>query len=285
MLIIKATSEKIEAVLSTSAGSTAPAYYASFRDIADDNSTFSPNFNIGTTTGTSPVDVVPAPPASTRRVTDFLRVFNCDNVNHTVTLNVDISGVDFLLNRVVLAPNEALEYVDGEGFRVLTSSGSVKQAVVAGLNPVSSEIQTILLPSDVTNNNAVANTLANVTGLSFPVSAGRLYWFQFNIAYTAAATTTGSRWSIDGPALTSLMYDSDYSLTTTSRTINGGLAAYNLPAASNASSAVTTANTARIEGFIIPSADGNVIARFASEISSSAITAKAGSFVRYQQLT
>ena len=81
------------------------------------------------------------------------------------------------------------------------------------------------------------------------------------------------------------MYDSDYSLTTTSRTINGGLAAYNLPAASNASSAVTTANTARIEGFIIPSADGNVIARFASEISSSAITAKAGSFVRYQQLT
>ncbi len=40
-----------------------------------------------------------------------------------------------------------------------------------------------------------------------------------------------------------------------------------------------------LEGLILPTADGTVIARFASEILSSAITALAGSFVQYQQIT
>jgi hypothetical protein len=61
--------------------------------------------------------------------------------------------------------------------------------------------------------------------------------------------------------------------------------AYNSPAAANASSATTGNNWAVINGIIQPSAAGSVIARFASEIASSAIVAKAGSFVRYSKLT
>lgn len=56
------------------------------------------------------------------------------------------------------------------------------------------------------------------------------------------------------------------------------------PAASNATSAATTQNYAQIEGLIRPSAGGTFIARFASEVLSSAIVAKAGSMVHYQQL-
>lgn len=144
-------------------------------------------------------------------------------------------------------------------------------------------IGTLVLAADVTNNNATANTIADVTGLSFPVIAGIRYKFKFAITYTAAATTTGSRWSINGPAITLLNYRSDYSLTAISRTTNDGQNAYNLPAASNLSSAVVAAgNIAVIEGMITPSASGRVIARFASEVASSAIVAKAGqSYVEY----
>lgn len=46
----------------------------------------------------------------------------------------------------------------------------------------------------------------------------------------------------------------------------------------------TGSNIAVIEGFITPSANGTVIARFASEITASAIVAKAGSIVMYQQV-
>jgi hypothetical protein len=66
--------------------------------------------------------------------------------------------------------------------------------------------------------------------------------------------------------------------------MNEGLAAYDLPAASNASSAATGANIAIVEGFIRPTADGNVIARFASEIAGSAIIARTGAFVEYMAL-
>lgn len=138
----------------------------------------------------------------------------------------------------------------------------------------------VTLGSDVVNNNAIANTIADVTGLSFPVTNGTITRFVFTIIYNAAATATGSRWSINGPAFTLLGYSSRYSLTATSQTTNYANA-YNIPAASNATSANTTGNIAIIEGIINPSANGTVIARFASEVLNSAITAKAGSTVEY----
>lgn len=140
-----------------------------------------------------------------------------------------------------------------------------------------------VLSADVTNNNAVANTIADVTGLSFAVTSGQRYFFRFFILYTSAAATTGSRWSINGPATSLLAYRSEYTLTAATQTINEGLAGYNLPAASSASS-LTAGNIAQIEGIITPSANGTVIARFASEVASSAIVAKAGSYVEFGTL-
>lgn len=131
------------------------------------------------------------------------------------------------------------------------------------------------IASDVVNNNATLNTLQDVTGLSFDVKTGVTYRFEALIPYQSAATTTGSRWTLSGPAATLLSYKSTYSLTATTVTTNFATA-YSIPAASNASSMTTTANVAIIEGMITPSEDGTVQVRFASEIANSAITAKAG---------
>lgn len=140
----------------------------------------------------------------------------------------------------------------------------------------------VTLSVDRTNNNAVANTLQDVTGLSFSITSGVRYWFRFWILYTAQVTTTGSRWTINGPATTGLSYMSEYSLTGTTSTRNAQVVAYNSPATSNATSASTgPSNLAQIEGFIQPSANGTLIARFASEVANSAIVAKTGSFVEY----
>lgn len=133
------------------------------------------------------------------------------------------------------------------------------------------------LTGDVANANV--DTLADVTGLSFAVSLGVRYRFRFVIDYTANATTTGSRWTINGPATTRLAYRSTYSLTTTTETLNFA-AAYDTPAAANATSAATAGNIAVIEGFVTPSANGSVIARFAAEVAT--ITAKAGSYVEWE---
>ena len=59
--------------------------------------------------------------------------------------------------------------------------------------------------------------------------------------------------------------------------------AYNLPATANLSS-LASGNLAVIEGTLTSAANGEVIARFASEIANSAITALAGAHVTYRVL-
>ena len=173
----------------------------------------------------------------------------------------------------------------------LTTTGTSRAATFNGTTLNIPNYQTgggggptrVFLTDDVINNNAVANTIQDLTGLSFPVVANNTYKFRFVIVYNSAATTTGSRWTINGPAATHMSYSSTYPTSATAITNNACLAGYNLPAASNASSQ-TANNRCIIEGEIRPSADGTVIARFASEISASAITAIASgrSYVEYQ---
>lgn len=138
----------------------------------------------------------------------------------------------------------------------------------------------VTLGADVTNNNAVANTLADCTGLSFPVTSGTKYHFYASIWYTAAATTTGSRWTINGPTKTSLAYRSEYTLSSGTQTLSNAVA-YGIPAAANASSLAPTGNIAIIEGFVQPAAAGTIVVRFASEVAGSAIVCKAGSTIEY----
>lgn len=166
----------------------------------------------------------------------------------------------------------------------LTMAGNGYQKVQESVGlPVSTGLTVVVLGSDVTNNNAVANTIADVTGLSFAVTSGNTYYFEFVIPYTSAATTTGSRWSINGPGSPTLLnYRSEYTLTATTTTVNSATA-YDIPAASNATS-LTAGNVATIWGIIKPSSNGTVIARFASEVSSSAVVAKAGAILRYMQV-
>lgn len=142
----------------------------------------------------------------------------------------------------------------------------------------------IYLAADVANSGN--NALADITGLSFSVAIAKRYRFKAQIVYSSAATTTGSRWTVNGPAMTAIAYRSQYSLTTTSETVNSGLDALQLPAAANATSAVTSAgNIAIIEGTFIPSAAGTFAIQSASEVNASAVTAIANvSWLEWEEI-
>jgi hypothetical protein len=151
-------------------------------------------------------------------------------------------------------------------------------------------VNTVILTEDVINNNAVANTIADITGLSFSVTTTNYYWFRMVIHYTSAIATTGSRWSINGPS-SNIYFYVDYSLTAASTTQANGLSAYDTPANANSNTPTNTLSgtayiqgTAIIEGIMIAGDNGTVIGRFASEVANSAITAKAGSFIHWKQI-
>lgn len=233
--------------------------------------------------GITNVTLVTSPSVSEQKEILMASFFNSDTTNKGIFVEY-FDGVNaFTLFQCVLAPNEKLEYKDG--WRVFSTTGSIKHSINQGANASTSTNTVVVLGSDVTNNNAVANTIQDVTGLSAPLLAGKLYWFKFVIYYTAAATTTGSRWAVSCTAGTAanLSMVSEYSLTTTTTTRNSLIQAFDSPAASNASSAATGNNMCIMEGYFKPTADGTFIARFASEIASSAIIAKSGSVLFLRQ--
>lgn len=277
MLILAGTSDRIQVALNAAHTTTPLRCYASFRDIT--TSAFTPGRTVADTNGTTDVDLVAPPSASTQRVCDFISVYNSDSAAKTVTVKYDDGSAEKVLWSASLNPGERVEYQEGQGFRAFTVTGAEKIAQLAS-GPAVNAKNLVILAANVVNNNAVANTIQDVTGLSFPVVAGETYVFRAMIPYSAAVTTTGSRWSVNGPANpTGLNYRSKYTLTATTETSNFATA-YNIPAASNATS-LTLGNVAIIEGVITPSSNGTVIIRFASEIAASAITALAGATLEW----
>lgn len=275
MLLLASTSDKLR--VTTSAATTVDVH-ASWVDLVAPSTVTPGRTNTAISTATT-TDVVASPASSTYRTCKSLHIRNrhASTSNDITVIHTD-GTTPVELIKVTLAAGDVLAYDEGSGWSVRDNQGNVKYKPTAGT--AIGAINVVILPSDVTNNNASANTIADVTALSFAVVAGQTYWFHFSIPYTAAATSTGSRWSINGPATpTNLAYTSRYPLTATTETF-GYQTAYDTPASANATS-LTTGNIAIIEGYITPASDGTVIARFASEVSSSAIVAKAGAVLQW----
>ena len=277
MILLTSTSDLLRVTTSSTANIDV---HASYVDLSGTTVTPSrTNTTISTATTTT---VVGSPASSTQRTvkTLFIRNRHATTSNNITILHTDgTTSVEFI--KVSLNAGYTLRYDEGNGFEVLDSFGrSLLNNSDNGSNAAVNALNLVVLGSDVTNNNATANTMQDVTGLSFSVTAGEKYWFYANIQYTAAATTTGSRWSVNGPSGV-WRFSSQYSLTSTTVTVNPSLTAVDTPAASNASSGATAGNIAWVEGFFECTATGTVIIRFASEISGSAIVAKAGSILQW----
>ena len=281
-MIILTSTDKIQVVLGGNITASQLQCSSFWRDVT--TTAYTPGRSLAVTNNTTDVDFIPAPATDTQRIIDFISVYNADTVNATLTVKIDASATDYILWKGVLGTGEMLQYNDKNGFTVMTIGGAIKQAQMLGsCNAAINILNTVVLAEDVINNNATLNTMQDVTGLSFPVTADETYWFEFTIPYTSAATGTGSRWSINGPASpTMLNYRSEYTLTATTTTVNSATA-YDTPASFNASS-LTAGNVATIWGFIKPSGNGSVVARFASETANTAITAKAGATLRWMRV-
>jgi adenosylcobinamide amidohydrolase len=284
MLILNNTTDSLEVVLGGAITVNQLDCTASFREIT--TTTFDPLMTDASTNGTNPVTLVAAPPASTQRVIDDVSVFNNDTTSAVVTVRYNRNGTFRQLFRATLASGEKLQYTDKNGWVVYATSGAVKQSINQGSNAITGALNLVVLASDVMNNNAVANTLQDVTGLSFPINIGKTYYFRFVFRYDAQVTTTGSRWTVNTVGNTTIAfisYQSQYGVSTTSNTINV-LAAQDLPTGANSTSPFLFGNTGWIEGFVTAGANGSLTLRFASEILNSAIIAKAGSLVYWQEV-
>ena len=141
------------------------------------------------------------------------------------------------------------------------------------------------LASDVVNILTTA-TIVDITGLSFPIVAGKKYNFKFTLIYTGAATTLGLRTSINcNVAATTVRFATQQVSTNTG---SGAQIVFNgsaFDAISPNAVANLTSGIAFIEGYIEANNTGTVIGRFSKASNNSgALTIKAGSFIEYTEI-
>lgn len=275
------STDKIEVFLSGSVTANQLQLSSSWDDVEMTNKGVSDSdCKVIPTNNTTVVEIVSAPSSGVTRWINEMIIFNSDTTAKTVTVRLNKNGSYSTMYYGILNANERAEYHKDKGFKSFTVLGGEKVQQTSGMI-ASQDLTVVVIEGDQVNNNATLNTLQDVTGLAFNVIAGNSYYFEIICVYNAAATTTGSRWTINTPSTTFLNYQSEYTLTATSKTFNS-LSVKQLPTASNASS-LTLGNVATIWGIIKPSANGAVQVQFASEIANSAITYKSG-FIRYRQI-
>ena len=147
--------------------------------------------------------------------------------------------------------------------------------------------QKTVLAANVATTSA---TLVDVTNLSFAVAANKTYKFKFVIYYTANATGTGARFTINGPtfAANGLYYTTSANIATTGGWAVQPQIAYNSGTALG-SSYTTALNLCIMEGTVATTASGTVIARFLTETASTTTITVLGtggliSYVEWEQL-
>lgn len=263
MLLLATTTDKIQLV--TSVACTVDVH-VSFIDAV--GSTLVPTGggrqNTAITTATT-TDILAAPGASTTRNLKKMTARNKGSTAVDVTVVFDQNSTDFELHKVTLLAGECLQYIEGIGFFVLSSSRLDRW---------------LRVQTDYVN---ATTSFTDITGLTCPVESGKTYNFEAHLYHFANATTTGPRFGINGPTLSAIqvnIYDVVTTGTDTTTMRSGSAQAVDTSAAgATATGRITTPTMAIVSGSFTTGAAGTFAMRGQSEVAVAAgVTVRAGSW-------
>lgn len=116
------------------------------------------------------------------------------------------------------------------------------------------------------NVNNSTTMLADVTGFSFSLAANRFYAFDFFVIFQSDTATTGIRFAVNGPSNNFFVMQKIIPTSLVANQAGQMERAVNTAATPSASVDVANANLlARLWGLINPTANGNLVLRFAAE--------------------
>lgn len=127
MILLTETTMSLQVLLAGSPAANQAVLYAAYADHT--STTFVPGEQDALSNGTTAVDIVQAPAASTQRQVKYLSIYNADTATIQVTVRVNNNSTIRTLITVSLLPSERIEFVDSDGFRVLDAGGAIKASV------------------------------------------------------------------------------------------------------------------------------------------------------------
>jgi hypothetical protein len=194
MIILDATTRSLEVVLGGAITTNQLPIVSSYVD--NTTTAYTPASSNTATNNTTAVTAVAAPGASTQRQVKLLTVNNADTASATVTVRYNDNSTTRVLFKAALAVGDNLIYTDGEGFRVVDSSGNTKQLYGGGLGvPAGGTGNTTLTSNAVLTGNGAGPI--NSTGVTIDPSTNAIYGYgaklnaQTGTSYTLVATDIG----------------------------------------------------------------------------------------------
>lgn len=115
-MLLDNTNRTIQVLLSAAAASDDLPVVVAYTDIT--TSALTPGVQVSESNGTTGVDILDSPGASTQRKVNNLSVYNADSTAQTVTIRYDDNGTTYNIFRYRLQIGESLCYTDREGFYV-----------------------------------------------------------------------------------------------------------------------------------------------------------------------
>lgn len=286
MIILTETTDKIKVVLSNNVQTNQLHCYSSYRELTSNS--IEPKRNLTLTNNTTPVDLVPSPSSSKQFSVDYFSIYNNDTIAATVSVLFEDNSLSYELFSGKLNFGDKLEYQDKIGFRTSDFNGSYKTSIFSQdyMNITATNSNLTVLTAAIVNSDLVANTLADVPGLSFSMTANSWYYFKFFLYMSTNASGNGCRLTITGPTFSSLCYRVQIPTGTTTLATFEALNIYDSTAPLAASLPTTLLHNSIVEGMILPSSDGNLMLRFSSEGAGTTNRAeiRKGSFVYYQKI-
>jgi len=152
MLVLDATTKSIKAVMSGAQATTNPDFTVSFAD--NTGTVFTEGANDGAFNGTSPITIVAAPAAATRRIIKSITIENRDTAAVTITLSYDNNSTLRTIARVTLQVGDTWTTTG-----TFDTNGNLKQTM-----------GTVNLATNVTGTLPVANGGTGITSFGTGVA-------------------------------------------------------------------------------------------------------------------
>lgn len=130
MIILDSTTKSLEIVLNSAITTNQLVVVDSYVDVT--TTTYIPGANDTVSNDTTPVTIVAAPSASTQRQVKLITVYNKDTVASIVTIQYNDNTTIRIIVKITLDTGSTLVYTDGEGWRVINSSGAILSSGATG---------------------------------------------------------------------------------------------------------------------------------------------------------
>jgi hypothetical protein len=129
-MYLSTTTHSLRAVSDVAATTNEPQFTVSYQDVTSSGMTFPQLSNQGDLNGASIVTMVSAPAVSTTRQITEITICNTDTVNHTITIYKEDSLTSYVLNKIILLPNQTIHWSRDDGYKILDENENINYRVL-----------------------------------------------------------------------------------------------------------------------------------------------------------